>query len=180
MPNPAVKKYQGDLGQMMPFQAIPGGVIGSSQEQRDAFYAAQSAEQLRRMKLLFEHYQVPETDPVQLLWKLAERHVPGLQFEKAPRGPKKRWNPIVTAILAIDVEDLLASKKGEHSVRWACGVLAKRDPWRRLLKARSSAATAKPGDALRKQYELAELAQAARLRSHPQLDAIREEFGAAK
>ena len=180
MPKPNAKKYQGDLGQMMPFETIPGGVIGSSKKQRDAFYAARSVEQLRRMKLLFEHYRVPETDPIQLLWKLAESHVPGFQFEKAPRGHRKRWNPIVTAILAIDVEDLLASKKGKHSVRWACGVLAKRDPWRRLLKARSSAATAKPGDALRKQYELADPKQAARLRSHPQLDSIREELGVAK
>jgi hypothetical protein len=94
-----------------------------------------------------------------LAMSLAAQHIRGFQEAKAPGAPTK-WTDRRRAELRIAADDLVSANRANASkgVTWACKELAKTDPWKSRVRGGD------PGEALRKQYNLANPQIAAALR----------------
>ena len=128
MPKQTTPQYPGKLGKRLP---APDGLDG-------LFSDEQLSEMSLRLALLFDHFGIPqpaaghELDSWQDLAKaLAGRHVPGFQCPTPP-GPSKKWGEWQLVRLYIDV--ILSTREHKHGVSWACERLARKEPWKSLVR----------------------------------------------
>ena|SRR3990172_8356176 len=95
------------------------------------------AEKIRKLLLLCAQFGIDINNPQRWLLlslALAEKHERGFQEVRKP-GAKRRWTVFDRFDLKTAVDDLIerADKDHKKGVKWACEVLAKRDPWKTRL-----------------------------------------------
>ena len=145
------KRYTGELAK--PLKEIPWGRHGLCTTDEDMEKISQEAfnEEAAKLILLFDHHEIDHKSAnafVQLARCLARAHVPGLKrIRKA--GAPKTWNVFDFSNLKIEVDDMRAKQKvgTVKSVKWACEIVAKQEPWKSRVKK-----LGKPGEALRRAY----------------------------
>ena len=145
------KRYTGELAK--PLKEIPWGRHGLYATDEDLEKISQEAfnEEAAKLILLFDHYEIDHKSAnafVQLARCLARAHVPGLKrIRKA--GAPQTWDVFDFSFLKIEVDDLRAKQKvgTVKSVKWACEIVAKQEPWKSRVKK-----LGKPGEALRRAY----------------------------
>jgi len=104
------------------------------------------------MDALFDFHEVARGNWNMLAGSLAQAHVPGFTEEKAPRGPKTKWDEIKRAELRIEIDDYIRRAIPKRvSVTAAITVIARREPWKNEV-----AQSTRPLATLRKQYDLAD------------------------
>lgn len=163
--------YPGLLGKKMKLRTER--IISLTEDERDLWLKSEIQATEERLGLLFNHYQVDPSNPLALAFRLAQAHVPGFQYERAARGPKSPWHDYARAFLALDV-DALQGTNPSLSILECCARLARKEPWRNMLRGPGRAGTGKSGDALRKHYEKADRLIVERLRDHPNLARLRD------
>src|SRR5947209_2527639 len=86
-------------------------------------------EHLAKIDALFRYYDLaPEQRPWEkLCWLLLRDFVPGFLFKKRPKGRPPKWSPGAEASLVDDVDRL---KKEGFTIRAACELLARKQPYR--------------------------------------------------
>lgn len=74
--------------------------------------------------------------------------------EPKSRGRKSKWTAMNGGALVVEIERLIVPGDPLHGVSWACGVLAKREPWKSFLDVKDGTGTfgADPAEALRQAY----------------------------
>lgn len=166
------KRYTGELAK--PLKEIPWGRHGLYATDEDLEKISQEAfnEEAAKLILLFDHYEIDHKSAnafVQLARCLARTHVPGLKrIRKA--GAPQTWSLFDYCNLKIEVDDLRAKQKvgTVKSVKWACGIVAKQEPWKSRVKKLSN-----PVEALRRAYYKADPEWAASMRrvraQHPRV-----------
>lgn len=143
--------YKGRLSKPRKFRPLPGGLFGSSEE-ADRKWKERERQELAELLIeLFVVHGVDQGDWFGLTVALARTHVPAFKIEKARRGPKTAWAEVDRAGLRLDVDELLSSGKAT-SVLHACSSLARKDPWKAKLRSSNK----NPGEALRRQYQMAD------------------------
>lgn len=145
------KKFSGALGEPIFLQSV--GLMLSEEERKaaekdllDSVVAARSA----KLALLFDHYGVDHGRFAELAMAMAVDLIPGFQIttERKGAGPKRKWDNIASGYLVVEI-DRLISKNSHLSVTSAAGNLAKREPWKNIVRGTN------PGETLRQQYEKA-------------------------
>ncbi|TCT09475.1 hypothetical protein [Paralcaligenes ureilyticus] len=104
-----------------------------------------------KLLLLCQHYGIKAGTAMfyELSLALAREIYP----EPKKRGRKSKWTYLNKGALVVEVERLVKPDDSLHGVEWACGVLAKRDPWASFLEAKESDGFATdPAEALRQVY----------------------------
>ena len=122
---------------------------------KELFYERHS-EEMRRLRLLQIHFEVPEqwTEADRwkyVVWELAKLYVPGFQEEKRrkPSG-RKGWGRFALAHLVMTVDERPSGK----SISWALQQ-AVREPFFRDRIRSMSARDGDPSEALKKHYQKA-------------------------
>lgn len=92
---------------------------------------------IEKQPLLYQHYGLnieDEGSAKALVLRLAIDYVPGFQVKEKGRkkGRKNVWNLFVLAVLWIDVQKLVKTRK--CSERSACNILMKKSPWKDALE----------------------------------------------
>ncbi|WP_296226923.1 hypothetical protein [Ralstonia sp. UBA689] len=142
------KKFKGKLGK--PIFVQPPGLLELMTSPEKALTAHSNAiEQARaeKIRLLFDHYGVGQGDFYTLAMSMALDLVPGLQLatETTRSGAPEKWNAIASGYLVVELERLQEQNK-KLSVKSAAAILAKRMPWKDLVRGDNVAET------LRQQY----------------------------
>jgi hypothetical protein len=70
---------------------------------------------------------------------------------KKPGRPKK-WTEWIGGMLVVEIERLVKYKGPRYSVNWACGQLAKREPWKSFLEVNGDTKSHDPVKSLRQAY----------------------------
>jgi hypothetical protein len=144
-------KYHGILAKARKHDPVPGPL--ASDDARTAWIERYKSEFLKRWRALFDAHGVAWGNESELLWRLAEAHVPGLNMH-ARSGPKATWDATTKVELRIAVNECVADRQRQGksaSVTQACAILAKRDPWKGKLRLGK-----KPSEALRGHYNTAD------------------------
>jgi hypothetical protein len=146
----------------MPVKKVPGLYFASEDSRRLGLLmdAAAREEFLRKctdeddlkLKQLCAAYRI-EDGPFMfyfLALALARERYP----EPKSRGRRSKWTAMNGGALVVEIERLIVPGDSQHSVSWACGVLAKREPWKSFLEAKDGTDTfgADPAEALRQAY----------------------------
>lgn len=142
------KKFKGKLGK--PIFVQPPGLLELMSSPDKAFTAHSNAiEEARaeKLQLLFDHYGVDQGNFYALAMSMALDLVPGFQLatEVTRTGAPKKWNAIASGYLVVELERLREQNK-RLSVKAAAANLAKRAPWKDIIRGENVAET------LRQQY----------------------------
>ncbi len=132
MPKRTIPKYEGKLN--TPLSLLPE-VAGPGLQSVTEILEHGKGELTERLWLLLRHYGISFDDPehwYKLALALASEHVPGLRVER--RGADLTWNFQKERQLYDDIEAKIRegrtkSKSVNKSARWACRVLAKKEPY---------------------------------------------------
>jgi len=108
------------------------------------------AEDHSKLIMLCRHYGIQDGPAMfyQLSLALAREIYP----EPKKRGRKSKWTELNKGVLVVEVERLIHADDPAHGVEWACGVLAKREPWASFLESKEGSFSPDPKEALRKVY----------------------------
>lgn len=127
-----------------------------SQEQQ----AVLRQNQIEKIPALYEHFGIDINSKDAKEWLiicLAEKHVPGFQYEvKNDAGRPRIWDDITLLELFFDVEKILAKKnprgidKLKFTIEQACKTLIKEEPWKSMVKAKM--AVSEKGKILQNKY----------------------------
>lgn len=142
------KKFKGTLGK--PIVVPPPGLLELMASPDKALAAHSTAiEEARteKMRLLFDHYGVAYGNFYALAMSMALDLVPGFQLatERTKAGAPEKWTAIYSGYLVVELERLQEQNKN-LSVKSAAAVLAKRTPWKDVVRGYNVAET------LRQQY----------------------------
>jgi hypothetical protein len=137
------------------------GITGPTQEVVAELARRRVERVMAKAAELMAFLGVPECYSEKDKWKmlaleLAQRHIAGFQ-EREPAGAPKRWSDTKRAELRLAVDAIVERNNPNKGIRWACEQLARKKPWSDEVKG------ARPAEALRKQYQLADPALAAYL-----------------
>lgn len=110
------------------------------------------AEDYRKMLLLAEQYGVSESPA--MWFELALVLARELHPAKGKPGRPTSWSKWNLALLVIEVERKRDSSPRGGSIEWACGELARRDPWKQFVQtvAKGDHHGPDPREALSKRY----------------------------
>ncbi len=110
-----------------------------------------SAEDMRKMFLLCEHYGIK--DGPHMFYSLALVLAREIYPEPKKRGRKTKWTPLNKGALVVEVERLVKPNDPAYGVEWACRQLAKREPWLSFVEEKEGDnRSPDPAEALRKIY----------------------------
>jgi hypothetical protein len=103
----------------------------------------------RKLKLLCQHHSIQ--DGPHMFYQLALVLARELYPEPRRRGNKTKWTWLNQGALVVEVERRVRPGDPSHGVDWACGQLAKREPWNTFLS-KNKKDHPDPGEALRRAY----------------------------
>ena len=110
-----------------------------------------SAEDMRKMFLLCEHYGIK--DGPHMFYSLALVLAREIYPEPKKRGRKSKWTALNKGALVVEVERHIRPNDPTHGVEWACNLLSKREPWASFIQAKESGTLGPdPAESLRKIY----------------------------
>ncbi|MFL9892420.1 hypothetical protein [Paraburkholderia sp. RL17-381-BIF-C] len=143
------KRFKEALGK--PIFVQPPGLIEifSSEEHAHRRYSdAANTARAEKLLLLFDHYDIPHGRFAELAMALAIDFVPGFQVETERRrvGPRTKWDDLANGYLAVEIERLI-EKNPRLNVTSAAGHLAKREPWKDMVRGSNV------GETLRQKYQ---------------------------
>lgn len=141
-----MKSYSGSLKKRLKQRPLRNfGVVREGAIERATEYNRRVTAAEMRIKLfvLLDHFEISSDNPdcwLQLAVKLALEHVPGFQVERKV-GAKPKWTIFNRRELreTIDCEKSKAGNIAGKGIAWACGILAKQEPWKSLVKGQDRA-----------------------------------------
>lgn len=104
-----------------------------------------------KLELLCQHYGIE--DSPHKFYELALKLARELHPEPRKRGRKTKWTGLAMGALLVEIDRIKSTDDPLHGVEWACGQLAKTEPWLSFLETKDSNNFASdPAEALRKVY----------------------------
>ena len=99
-----------------------------SEEEKDRLCQERAAEEMRRLWVLADSMEIPESPHREYLtlWALARKYVPELKTSR-PEGAQKKWDVAAKLVLARLVARRMR-QKGLNKAQ-ACAALAEDEPW---------------------------------------------------
>jgi hypothetical protein len=101
--------------------------------------------------LLCQHYGIQ--DSPDMFYELALTLARELYPEPRKRGRKTKWTAVTKGALVVEVDRIKWPNDSLHGVEWACGQLAKTEPWLSFLETKEgNSIVSDSAEALRKVY----------------------------